>query len=161
MKSLLLILFLLCSCATRKSTSIYSSIAGVIAGGFIGKALSPNKESDQANAALGSLVGGVSAYYLGKKIYNNQHPDFKMKNSPLFKNEKVDIIKGDNSEIQYQPSIKTSTKKKYLKVKGEKADLAQKLYLIEHKAEKKVIFGKNGEKYVYPEFQFYEFGVEE
>jgi hypothetical protein len=157
--SLISIFCLTTSCATRKTTTIYSALAGVVLGGVVGKALSPNEESKKDNAVLGSLVGGGLMAWVGKKLYENQHPDLKMENSPIEKSLK-DFKFSQIEEVSYSPSVKKSSSRRYLTSKGRKASKAPKQYFIEHEVSEKIIRTDGGKKIVYPSFKYLEYGVE-
>ena len=162
----LLLVLLLTSCATRKKTILYSALAGSALGALAGKELSPNRESDGFNQALGALTGAVALGLAGNMMYDDRHPEREMDISPIddFHPKKVNdeegIQLGDLGIPQYVPEIKTSTEKQYYAQKGEHLKNAMKQYVIKHKTQEKSLILKNGKKYVFPEMTILEYGVE-
>jgi len=79
MKILLLVIFLSQSCSTLTKSKTYGAISGALICGtlgiYLGKELSPDKESDNFNKLIGlgagSTLCGLTGYYLGKGLYKN------------------------------------------------------------------------------------------
>ena len=73
----------LASCSSLKRTLVYSSLAGGVTGAISGFALSPNKESQGANAAVfGAIGAGVSAL-VGYALYEDDPRNYKLKSMML------------------------------------------------------------------------------
>ena len=75
-----IIAFLMSSCSSLKKTLVYSGAAGALTGGVAGSALSPNKESRQANALIWGLVGAGVAAGAGYLLYKEDPRNYKLKN---------------------------------------------------------------------------------
>jgi hypothetical protein len=164
--SIFILSILLTSCATKKKTILYSALAGSALGMMAGKELSPNKESDGFNQALGAVTGAVVMGLAGNMMYEDRHPERKMDVSPIddfhrkAPSEEEGIQLGDLGIPQYIPEIKTSTEKLYYTQKGEHLKNAMRQYVIKHKTQEKSLILKNGKKYVFPQMTILEYGVE-
>lgn len=163
---LLVLIFALSSCATKKKTILYSALVGTAIGVVAGKELSPNRESDGFNQAMGALSGAIVMGLAGNMMYEDRHPEKGMDISPIddFKykgpSEEEGIQLGDLGVPQYLPEIESSSKKKYYSQNGDYLKNAMKQYVIKHKTQEKSIILKNGKKYVFPEMIILEYGVE-
>jgi hypothetical protein len=165
--NILIIGTLLCSCATRKKTIIYSAIASSMVGALVGKAVSPNEDSNSVNIAGGMIVGAVVGGVYGDSVYKDRHPDVEMKEIPL--NLKYPSNPRKNrSEINlsnigipaYMPEIDDSSKKSYVKVDKAHEGIVQRQYVVEHLVRERSIITPDGKKYIYPKMKILEIGVE-
>ena len=158
---ILVISLLLSSCSSMKKTLIYSSLAGGMTGAIGGVALSPNKESRGANAAVFGLIGAGVAALAGYALYKDDPRNYKLKNMLIDEDKKVSI---DPNELQIglgdlkidanlgkQEAYEVPVKKLPEKLKGK----VNKQYLIKYQSKERYI--KKGAKTFYiPAFEVYE-----
>ncbi|HLE12972.1 MAG: hypothetical protein A2451_12425 [Bdellovibrionales bacterium RIFOXYC2_FULL_39_8] len=163
MKILLIVMFLT-SCSSMKKTIIYSSLIGGVAGATSGALLSPNKESQGANAAVFGLIGAGVAALTGYALYQDDPRNYQLKNMLLSEKKEVrpDEIDIGLGNLNIQADLK--------KVEGYKVPLTElpeklkgkvnKQYLIKYQSKERYV--KNGNKTFYiPPFEIYEHSYDE
>jgi len=136
---------------------IYSSMAGGVAGVAGGVMLSPNKESQGANAAIFGLIGAGVAVLTGYALYQEDPRNQKLK--PMLDMEpddpnKVDLdLDGINIEANLNQSEKYLSPK--IKLPKELEGKVKQQYLIKYQAKERYI-NKGNKTYYIPPFQIYE-----
>jgi hypothetical protein len=124
MKIVIVFLIICSSCSSMKKSKIYGTSAGVLVGGllggFVGKELSPNSQSDQLNTLLGSGIGalsfGAGGYYIGKNMYSSNPENFKgdpIKIKKIKKDQQTYLINNDLGLNKINIDTKKSIKKAY------------------------------------------------
>lgn len=158
---LLLLCFYLTSCSSLKKTIIYSSLAGGMAGATAGAMLSPNKDSQGANAAVFGLIGAGVAALTGYALYQDDPRNYKLQNmlmddAPKAKANprELEIGLGNlkiDASLAKQEAYEVPVKELPEKLKGK----VNKQFLIKYQSKERYI--KNGSKTFYiPEFEVYE-----
>lgn len=157
---LVLCLVVLCSCSTMKKTIIYSSLAGGMAGAAGGVMLSPNKESQGANAAVFGLIGAGVAALTGYALYKDDPRNYKLDNMLLDEKKKeinpneLEIGLGDfkiDASLDKQEAYEVPVKELPEKLRGK----VNRQYLIKYQSKERYI--KKGSKtYYVPAFEIYE-----
>jgi len=92
--SIIIALILLNSCSTLKRSKFVGALTGALTcgvlGSYLGKELSPDKESESFNRVLGTGSGaalcGLGGYYLGASLYENDPRN--MEDEPIHFNDK-------------------------------------------------------------------------
>lgn len=154
---LLITILLISSCSTLKKTLIYSSLAGGMAGATTGVLLSPNKESQGANAAVFGLVGAGIAVLAGYALYQEDPRNQKLKPMLDMKEDdpnKVDLdLDGLNIEASLSQSEKYMSPK--MKLPKELEGKIKNQYLIKYQSKERYI-NKGAKTFYIPPFQIYE-----
>lgn len=163
----LLIIALFASCSTMKKSVIYPAIGGALLGGFIGKELSPNKESEALNTLMGASVGSAIMGASGYMFYKSANPDLDMKDSPI-RNQydaPAPILEPDtgNTGFKILPSLKEKGSKNYIsspnEVPQEVQGALKPQYYQKYEAEP-YTFEANGKTFSVPSLEVIEVGVE-
>ena len=163
--SLLAVILCLHSCSTMNKTLFYSSLGGAALGGFVGKELSPNKESNNLNTALGAVVGAALTSAVGYYFYKDARPSLSFKSSPLPEDLPLLPILDDSfglDKINIKPKIIPTGDKEYLQYANIPENLkksAKKQYFKRYQTES-YSFDQNGKTYQIPSFEIIENGVE-
>lgn len=97
---LICLILLIQSCSTQSKSQTYGMISGAITcgilGAYLGKELSPNHASKDANRVFGGSIGatacGLGGYFLGRKIYQDDP-----------RNKVYEPIKFDQKEVPTTP----------------------------------------------------------
>jgi hypothetical protein len=154
------------SCSTLNKSLIYSSISGAVLGGFVGKELSPNKESNNLNGVIGAGVGALASAGIGYALYKDAHPELELKQSPLKEDVPLGPIEDQTfgmDKIKLTPKIRPVSKKEYLKFSKSTPkdiqDQAKRQYFKKYKTEV-YTFEQDGKSYKVPSFEIIENGVE-
>ena len=145
------------SCSSLKKTMVYSSLAGGMAGATAGALLSPDKESQGANAAIFGLVGAGVAALAGYGLYNEDPRNQKLKPMLDMKIDDPNKVDLDLDGLNIEASLSQSDK--YLSPKMElPKELEGKIkqqYLIKYQSKERYI-NKGNKTYYIPPFQIYE-----
>jgi hypothetical protein len=153
----LTVISLFVSCSTLKKTLIYSSLAGGMAGATSGVLLSPDKESQGANAAVFGLIGAGVAVLAGYALYQDDPRNQKLKPMLDMKSDdpnKVDLdLDGLNIEASLSQSDKYISPK--MKLPKELEGKIKKQYLIKYQSKERYI-NKGTKTFYIPPFQIYE-----
>jgi len=164
--SLIFIILLVSSCSTMNKTLIYSSIAGAVLGGFIGKELSPDRDSDAFNTVIGATTGAALTTAVGYYFYKDANPALDLKQSPLKEDIPMVPIPDQSfgqDKLRIVPKIGPTGKKEYLKFSDNLPDeiklTAKKQYFKKYKTEA-YSFDQDGRTYQIPSFEVIENGVE-
>ena len=161
----LALISVLSGCSTFNKTMLYSSLGGAIAGGFIGKSASPDKESDNFNMGLGVVVGGAISAGAAYLLFREARPDLKLKNSPLREEIQLQPIKDTTlslGALRIAPPMEPISEKKVIEfsnsVPSEIQKSAKRQYYRRHKT-KPVTIEENSRTYEIPSFEVIENGV--
>lgn len=164
MKSIILGILILSitSCSTMKKTLIYSSLAGGATGATAGAMLSPNAESQGANAAIFGLIGAGIAALAGYALYKDDPRNYKL-NQMLLDKERgndsydpnaIEICLGNlnidanlNKKEAYQVPVKELPEK----LKGK----VNRQFLIKYQSKERYVKKRNKTFYI-PAFDVYE-----
>ena len=156
----------LTGCSTFNKTMVYSSLAGSLAGGLIGKELSPNKQSENFNTALGAGIGAIATAGAAYFLYREARPDLKLKSSPLDNNEKVAPLEDPNLSLKnlgigtpFEPIGKKEVIELPSNIPKEVRKTAKRQYYRKHKT-KEMIYEEDGRVFKVPSFEIIESGVE-
>lgn len=159
----LLFIFLFYSCSTLKKTVIYSSLAGGMAGATAGALLSPDKESQGANAALFGVLGAGIAALTGYSLYKEDPRNSKLKHMLDFQEEEdpnqVDLDLGGikiEANLSKDETYKVPLKELPKALKGK----VKKQYLIKYQSKERYI-NKGNKTFYIPPFQIYEHSYNE
>lgn len=135
-----------------------------MAGATAGALLSPNKESQGANAAVFGLIGAGVAALTGYALYQDDPRNYKLKNmllpdgKPVNPNE-VDIGLGNikiQANLEKQEGYKVPIKDLPEALKGK----VKKQYLIKYQSKEQYV--NQGDKTFYiPAFEIYEHSYDE
>lgn len=163
----LALLSLISGCSTFNKTMLYSSLGGAVAGGFIGKSASPDKESDNFNLGLGAIVGGAVSAGAAYLLFREARPDLKLKNSPLKEEVQLQPITDTTlslGALRIAPPMEPISERKVIEfsknVPEEIKRSAKKQYYRKHKT-KPVTIEDNSRTYEIPSFEVIENGVEQ
>lgn len=156
-----LVLFLFISCSTLKKTIVYSSMSGGMAGATAGALLSPNRESQGANAAIFGLVGaglvGLTAYALYEDDPRNKKlPSMIM--PPDDPNE-IELDLGNiklDANLKREDSYSLPRKELPKELEGK----VKEQYLIKYQSKEQYL-NKGNKTYYIPSFQIYEHAYSE
>ena len=153
MKRFLLITCLstqLVSCSSIDKSMIYTGLAGVAVGAIAGRALSPDRESDNFNTVLGAGVGALSGALIGAHFFKADPDNREMKTMLV-----PDIKKGEMpkdleigiplSEKLYTVMPDTTNLPDHLK------DKIKKQVIVEKTMAERVIRGEGGKTIVIPQ----------
>jgi hypothetical protein len=157
MKYLVLII-LLSSCSTLKKTLVYSAMSGGLAGVAGGIALSPNKQSTGANAAVFGLIGAGVAAITGYVLYKDDPRNYKLKHMLMEKKpidpDELEINLGAfkiDANLEKKEAYKVPVKDLPKELKGK----VNKQYLIKYQSKERYV--KKGTKTFYiPPFEVFE-----
>jgi len=161
LKSSLLILLLLTGCSTLKKTLIYSGLSGALVGSMTGALLSPNKESQGANAAVFGLIGAGVAAMTGYALYKDDPRNYKLKNMlmPIEDKGNLEIPLGNitlGAHLEKLEKHKVPITKLPEKLVGK----VNQQYLIKYQSKERYV--KKGNKTFYiPAFEVYEHAYSE
>lgn len=119
---LILITVLLNSCTSVQKQKLYAGIAGAavagIVGAQLGKELSPNKQSDRLNQAIGTGVGILSGAFIGAKIGESlweANPENRQLPSMLLPDENPNLPETPKAQVK----ILTPSNPKKIKIETE------------------------------------------
>lgn len=164
MKYIIILTFLLSSCSTLRRSKIVGAVTGSltcgILGAYLGKELSPDRESDSFNTLLGGTVGaslcGIGGYVAGASMYSSDPRN--MEDAPLEFPKKIQTINHqeklpDNpTNISFSDlASKASGVEKIEVLKDVPEDLRKQLpkqEIIKYKVEPQTI-KKNGKLYFF------------
>ena len=161
MKNRLLIFMIsliLSSCSTLKKTIVYSSLSGGLAGATAGYALSPDRESQGANAAIFGLVGAGLTVLIGYALYEddprnqklNHMLDDKKVTNPNSLGIDLDDFKIE-ANLSKQEVYETPMKELPAVLQGK----VKKQYIIKYESKERYL-NKGNKTYYIPSFQIYE-----
>lgn len=147
---LLISLFLCTSCSSIDKSMIYSGLAGSIMGGFAGRYLSPDRESDKFNIILGATIGGAVGGGVGAYFFKQDPDNRSMKTMLAPVNDKSTSrenfeIGSPISEKFYTVTPDTSTIPDHLK------DKIKKQIIVEKIMPERIINGEGGKTTLIPE----------
>lgn len=156
---ILILIVLLCSCSTMKKTIVYSSLAGGMAGATAGAVLSPDKESQGANAAVFGLLGAGIVALAGYALYEDDPRNQKL--TPMLEmNEeqadpnRVDLDLGGlkiEANLSKDEAYSVPTKELPKELQGK----VKKQYLIKYQSKEKYIH-KGDKTFYIPAFEIFE-----
>ena len=150
-----IVAFLLSSCSSLNKTLVYSGAAGALTGGVAGSALSPNKESRQANALIWGLVGAGVAAGAGYLLYNEDPRNYKLKNMLRDNVDKSIEIDMGALQINAWPEKKEAYKVPVVNLPKELKGKVGSQWVIKHQSKERYI--NQGKKtYYIPPFVIYE-----
>ncbi|MEX1099779.1 MAG: hypothetical protein WEB87_05100 [Bacteriovoracaceae bacterium] len=147
-----------------KKTIIYSSLAGGMAGATAGALLSPDKESQGANAAIFGVVGAGVAALAGYSLYEDDPRNKKLNHMLDIEGEstnpnQLDLDLGElkiEANLSKDETYRVPSKELPEALKGK----VKEQYLIKYQSKEKYI--NQGEKTFYiPEFEIYEHSYSE
>ncbi len=143
---LLIFLTLFTSCSTLKRSVISGSLIGAVTGGTGGAVFSPNEESTNKNAYLGSLLGAVAgaglAYLMHEKPKKKEgksmlldEPTLNHKEVPLF--DFSPELKNIKPEVNFKPIKKyeVPTEKLPKELEGK----VKKQFIIEYQSDSQTL----------------------
>jgi hypothetical protein len=167
MKEKLVIIAMLClflsSCSSMKKTIIYSSLSGGLAGATAGYALSPDKESQGANAAIFGVVGaGLSAligYALFEDDPRNQKLNHMLEERKNLNPNSLGLDLGDlkiEANLSKEGVYKTPTMELPDELKGK----VKKQYVIKYESKERYLH-KGSKTYYIPSFKIFEHAYDE
>lgn len=153
MKNLFLLIAIssqLVSCSSLNKTMIYSGLAGAVIGGFAGRALSPDRESDNFNTLLGAGLGSASGAAIGTYFFMDDPDNRSMKTMLVPDTKKGEIPKDLDigiplSEKLYTVMPDTSAIPEHLK------DKVKKQVIVEKTMAERVIKGEGTKTIVIPQ----------
>ncbi|MBG60556.1 MAG: hypothetical protein CMJ16_08875 [Peredibacter sp.] len=160
--SVLVICFAITSCSSMKKTLIYSAMAGGATGATAGAVLSPNKESQGANAAVFGLLGAGVAALAGYALYKDDPRNYKLDNMLMDEKEakvpynpnEIEIGLGNlkiDANLNKREAYKVPVKELPTQLKGK----VNRQYLIKYQSKERYV--KKGNKTFYiPAFDVYE-----
>lgn len=149
----------LSSCSSMKKTIIYSSLSGGLAGAAAGYTLSPDKESQGANAAIFGVLGAGLSALIGYALFEDDPRNQKLNhllednkdlnpnslgldlgnlkieanltNEGLYKTPSIELPDELKGKIKKQYVIKYESKERYLH-KGSKTYYVPSFKIFEH-----------------------------
>lgn len=141
-------------------------MSGALVGGFVGRELSPNPESDNFNTGLGAAIGAglsaTAAYFL----FREARPELKLKNSPLKKEIPLSPLKDTTLSLEglgVSPPFAPITEKKRIDISNnvpkEIQKTAKRQWYRKHKTEE-ISYEKDGTVFNIPSFEIIETGIE-
>ena len=145
-----------------KKTLIYSAMAGGATGATAGAVLSPNKESQGANAAVFGLLGAGVAALAGYALYKDDPRNYKLDNMLMDEKEakvpynpnEIEIGLGNlkiDANLNKREAYKVPVKELPTQLKGK----VNRQYLIKYQSKERYV--KKGNKTFYiPAFDVYE-----
>jgi len=162
MKEKLIIFMMFCmflsSCSSMKKTIIYSSLSGGLAGATAGYALSPDKESQGANAAIFGVIGaGISAligYALFEDDPRNQKLNHMLEEKNALNPDSLGLDLGDlkiEANLSKEGVYKTPTMELPNELKGK----IKKQYVIKYESKERYLH-KGSKTYYIPSFKIFE-----
>lgn len=164
--SILILAALLSSCSTLKKTLIYSAASGAVVGGATGRALSPDKESNNFNTALGALTGALTSALFGYYFWSDANPDLKLKTPKPIENKKLPILDDpvlNLGNLGLPQNLEPLGSKQYISINGktpeEINEETKRPYYRVYKTQKRKI-EKGNKVYVVPSYKIYESGAE-
>ena len=161
MKILLIILFL-SSCSSLKSTLVYSSLSGAMAGGATGYMLSPDKESNVLNVGIGALIGAGLSAFVGYLLFEDDPRNKKLK--PMMLDEKnlnPNMLGLDFGGIKIEANLikKGKFTGPVTKLPKELEGKIKKQFVIKYQSTERYI-NKGNKTYYIPSFQIFEHAYE-
>jgi len=164
--SFFILMLSITSCSTLKKTLVYSASSGALVGGFVGRSVSPDKESDNFNTALGSLIGAGIVAGASYFLYKEARPDLKLEQTPLREEVKLQPIQDKTlslGALRIAPPMEPISEKRMLELSKdtpkEVLRTAKKQYYRKHKT-KEMIVEEDGKTFKIPAFEVIENGVE-
>lgn len=162
----LILIASLSSCSTLKKTLIYSAAGGAVVGGATGRALSPDKESNNFNTALGALTGALTSALFGYYFWSDANPELELKTPAPLKSKQLPILDDpmlDLGSIGIPQNLEPLGSKKYIPVNGkapkEINQETKRPYYRVYQTQKRKI-EKGNKVYVVPSYKIYESGAE-
>lgn len=107
---ILMLFLILSSCSSYKRTMIYSSLSGCATGGLSGRALSPNKESKNANLLFGCAIGGAITAGVSHLLYEDNPLNKTLPPMKLDKTDEINQSTIDLGKIQLNLNPKAVSK---------------------------------------------------
>jgi hypothetical protein len=167
MKERLIITTVLClflsSCSSMKKTIIYSSLSGGLAGATAGYALSPDKESQGANAAIFGVLGaGLSAligYALFEDDPRNQKMNHMLEERKGLNPNSLGLDLGD-LKIEANLSKEGVYKTPSMELPDELKGKVKKQYVIKYESKERYLH-KGNKTYYVPSFKIFEHAYDE
>jgi hypothetical protein len=163
MKYLIVIALSFTSCASLKKTLIYSALSGGLAGSATGIALSPDKASRGANAAVFGLIGAGIVAMSGYALYQDDPRNYKLKHMLMDKKEidssELELGLGD-LKIDANLEKKEAYRVPVTELPKELQGKVNKQYLIKYQSKERYV--KKGNKTFYiPSFEVFEHAYDE
>jgi hypothetical protein len=141
-----------------RKTIIYSSLSGGIAGASAGYALSPDKQSQGANAAIFGLVGAGLSALIGYVLYEDDPRNKKLSHMLEDKNSlDPNLLELDLGNLNIEANLtkdeiyKTPTKELPEELKGK----IKQQYIIKYQSKERYL-NKGNKTFYIPSFQIYE-----
>jgi hypothetical protein len=145
----------LTSCSSIDKSMIYSGLAGAIVGGFAGRYVSPDRESDKLNIAIGSMAGAALGAGVGAYFFNQDPDNRKMKTMLEPVNDK---------QVHKDFDIGVPISEKYYTVTPDTTNIPEHLkskvknqVIIEKTIPERIINGEGGKTTLIPESKVIEF----
>jgi hypothetical protein len=159
----LVLIAMLTSCSTLKKTLIYSAMSGGLAGVAGGIALSPNRQSSGANAAVFGLIGASVAAMTGYALYQDDPRNYKLRHMLIDKKtinpNEIEIGLGNlkiDANLEKKEAHRVPVTNLPEKLKGK----VNKQYLIKYQSKERYV--KKGSKTFYiPPFEVFEHTYDE
>ena len=165
-RSLLIIVgacFLLSSCSSMKKTILYSSLSGGLAGAASGYALSPDKESRGANAAIFGVLGAGLTALIGYALFEddprNQKLNHMLEDKSSSNPNSLGLDLGDlkiEANLSNEGVYKTPTMDLPKELKGK----IKKQYVIKYESKERYLH-KGSKTYYIPSFKIFEHAYDE
>ena len=163
MTIIVLLSLIISSCSSMKKTIVYSSLSGGLAGASAGYALSPDKESQGANAAIFGLVGAGLSALIGYALYEDDPRNQKM-NHMLEERKRLDpnSLELDLGNLNIEANLskdevyQTPAKELPEKLKGK----IKQQYIIKYQSKERYL-NKGNKTFYIPSFQIYEHAYDE
>lgn len=159
-------ILLFSSCSTLNKTLLYTSASGAIAGGVIGRGLSPDRQSDNFNTALGAITGAITSSIIGYFLYSDANPAIKLKTSSLKNENPLSPLRDQsysNDKLSITPKLYSVGSKEYLKfAKGTPDHVkknAKKQFYKRYKTQG-YLMQKNNKVYQIPPMDITEMGID-
>lgn len=164
MRTLIIVfLFIFSSCSSLKKTLVYSALAGGMTGAAAGVLLSPDKESQGANAAVFGLIGAGVMALGGYALYQDDPRNYPLNQMLMEKTEaKSEPLDPNQLELGLGPIKIDANLDKSEAYQVPVKDLPDALkgkvgkqYLIKYESKERYI-NQGGKTFYVPSFNVYE-----